>query len=235
MTLFKRALKASQNKLLLTSVLFCSLMIVGCQAELREPPCEAGQGKLPESVLGDYEIVTSNGSAEYGNAQVPDPSLVRIRQSEQGIEIVEAGSNLKNPSQNGSVASPSVVRVCSQGREFYLAMRNENGQTWNLNRLGIFNTGFTIVPITFSPEILRANNVPYFVIPQRSLSDLGNSYSSSYSSRLIVDNRSLKQGEVFRLSRPLSAAIVFNRISDARSKKLNLNMKNVRIRTLKVE
>ncbi len=79
MTLFKRALNASQNNLILTSVLFCGWMMVGCQAELREPPCEAGQGKLPESVLGDYEIVTSNGSAEYGNAQVPDPSLVRIR------------------------------------------------------------------------------------------------------------------------------------------------------------
>ena len=114
-------------------------------------------------------------------------------------------------------------------------MRNDNGQTWNLNRLGIFNTGFTIVPLTFSPEILRANYVPYFVIPQRSLSDLGNSNGSSFISRLIVDNRSLNQGEVFRLARPLSAAIFFNRISDAQSKKLNLNMKNVRIRRLKVE
>lgn len=232
----------SKHRIVMSFHLIASFCFVSCaQTTLRQPLCTSSETRIPKEFEGVYRVTLetpSDTSIDLAGIQRPSTFVFQIGSSPAEIQAARL-SNRETPIPSLFTGDLEFCKISDFG---YLYQDfKKSTHTWGISKVVLQKNGFSIVPLSFHPDQLTKNKIPFLVIEDDNDSDGkdGNDSTSSLSfgKSMIIDNTHKISGdeisakELLSLAQPLSTHISFVRIAETeqlrklfrtRGQKLNL-------------
>lgn len=195
-----------------SAMIYFLVMTSACGVQLRTTFCDSYLTEVPQEILGNYEVIATNISAEWSNNNI-------LSKMDLKIDSLSFGTSLA--SEQGS----SQVGLCKYNGRLFLESENNNG-TYGLYELSNFQHGLILALFSLDVKQAQKNGYPLVYLPPVDfVADFSFKLNLSTLQEYILDNRQLSQEQTLKILKPITYQSILRTsrmLQDSQLKKIPL-------------